>query len=143
MLQAVTLDAVPGTPEHHGDDALELVAEEKDFKLQLSRNRAMRHETKMGEGYQNVAVLLIKWADEIDQLQTADEVEQVRGIFADEFNFPTKVIDLNNITRPQLQLERNFVEFMAEYDGDQTLMIIYYTGHGSYDERTKELNLHA
>jgi hypothetical protein len=103
----------------------------------------MRHETKIGEGYQNVAVLLIKWADEIDQLQTADEVEQVRGIFADEFNFPTKVIELNNITRPQLQLERNFIEFMAEYDGDQTLMIIYYTGHGSYDERTEELNLHA
>jgi len=53
----------------------------------------MRQGMKIGEGYQNVAVLIIKWADEIDQLQTADEVEQVNRIFADEFNFSTKVVE--------------------------------------------------
>lgn len=131
------------TPEHPADPSQNLISEEENSKMQIRWNKAMCEEMKIPQGYQNIAVLIIKWADEIDQLKCAKEVEDVRKLFAEDFNFPTRVMELDNKTRPQLQLHCGVINFVSEYNGEHNLFIIYYSGHGSYDEKSEEFSLHA
>ena len=49
-------------------------------KLGICWNKAMRKEMRIPEGYQNVAVLIIKWAEKVDQLNSKDEVNRLRPI---------------------------------------------------------------
>ena len=132
-----------GTPEQPGAKLPDLVSEEENAKMQVCWNRAMCQEMQIPEGYQNISVLIIKWAKEIDQLDSAHEVEQVRQVFSVDFNYPTKVIELNNTTRPQLQLDREVINFVSEFNGLHNLLIVYYSGHGSFDDDKGELSLHV
>jgi hypothetical protein len=47
-------------------------------KLGICWNKAMCKEMRIPEGYQNVAVLIIKWAEKVDQLKSKDEVSRLR-----------------------------------------------------------------
>jgi hypothetical protein len=138
-----TSDVALETPGRVGDLALDLVTEDENSKMQIRWNKVMCEEMKIPQGYQNIAVLIVKWAEEIDQLKCAKEVDEVKQIFTESFNYPTKVIELNNTTSPQLQLELEVMSFVSMHNGQHNLFIIYYSGHGSYDEKTEELRLHA
>ena len=50
-------------------DALERASE-----MQLWWDEAIARNMNLPDGYHNVAVLLIKWADQLDELRTRDEV---------------------------------------------------------------------
>lgn len=50
------------------------VTDEDNSKMQVCWNRAMCKEMHIPEGYQNIAVLIIKWTEELDQLKSGDEV---------------------------------------------------------------------
>lgn len=50
------------------------VSEEDNSKMQVCWNRAMCGEMNIPEGHQNVAVLIIKWAEDIDELESGKEV---------------------------------------------------------------------
>jgi hypothetical protein len=141
--QPATPTAGLETLEYAGDKAPDLVTEDENSKMQMCWNKAMCDEMKLPQGYQNIAVLIIKWDKDIDQLKSASEVEDVRKVFAEDFNYPTTIIELNNKTRPQLQLDRQVINFVADNNGDYNLLIVYYSGHGSYDEKTEEFWLHA
>ena len=56
--------------------AAEDVTDEENSKMQVWWNRAMCNEMKIPEGYQNVAVLIIKWCKELDELKSAEEVSE-------------------------------------------------------------------
>ncbi|KAJ9638278.1 hypothetical protein H2199_006965 [Coniosporium tulheliwenetii] len=59
-----------------------------------------------GYGYEDVAVLIIKWDDQLD--------------------------DLNH--RPEIQLNLDVAQFIADHDGPHKLMIVFYTGHSSWTD---------
>jgi hypothetical protein len=44
-------------------------------------------------------------------------------------------------SKPQHQLSRHITSFIEKHDGQQNLMIVYYTGHGVYHEDEKYLEL--
>ena len=46
----------------------------ENARMQICWDGEMRKELKVPEGYQNTAVLIIKWMDDIDQLKSSDEV---------------------------------------------------------------------
>ncbi|KAF2444099.1 hypothetical protein P171DRAFT_361137 [Karstenula rhodostoma CBS 690.94] len=99
------------------------------------------------DGYVNVAVLLIRWADELDDLRTSPEAK-LESVFRERYNFHTEMVQLNVDTKPQLQMTRHLSTFVEQYDSPDSLLIIYYSGHGvfyedlGYLEFTSSLNWH-
>ncbi|KAJ4299206.1 hypothetical protein N0V90_004450 [Kalmusia sp. IMI 367209] len=95
------------------------------------------------DGYLKVAVLLIKWADKLDDLGTREEVEELEGVFRERFNFRTQIVELDGSSKPQYQLNRSLSTFVEEYDGPNNLLIVYYSGHGILREDLGYLELSA
>ncbi|KAB2105636.1 hypothetical protein AG0111_0g6241 [Alternaria gaisen] len=95
----------------------------------------------IADGYTKVAVLLIKWADHLDELRTADEAQELESLFRDRFHYQTKTVELNIRKKPQHQLDNHISQFICEHDGTQSLLIVYYTGHGIFQKATKTLEL--
>jgi hypothetical protein len=72
--QCDSSDVVPplvGGPREHG------VTDEDNSKMQVCWNETMCKEMNIPEGYQNVAVLIIKWTEELDQLKSGREVSKI------------------------------------------------------------------
>jgi hypothetical protein len=121
------------------------------------------------DGYVNVAVLLINWAEEIDELRTFPEaslsiskseftnsvpwlqarsfcannkkVKELESVFRERYNFHTEIVQLNLATKPQLQLTRHLSTFIETYDKPDSLLIVYYSGHGVFHEDQGYLEL--
>ena len=53
------------------------VTDEENSKMQVIWDQAMCKEMEILEGYQNVAVLIIKWTEELDHVKSGDEVGQL------------------------------------------------------------------
>ncbi|MCJ1379747.1 hypothetical protein MMC17_002850 [Xylographa soralifera] len=119
------------------------ITAEENSRMRMCWNKAMCGEMKIPEGYQNIAVLIVKWNNEIDQLNSAAEVEDLQQLFSKGFKYPTEVINLHNITKPQLQLSQAVLHFVCKYDGPHNLLIVYYTGHAQYHETKEFLELFA
>jgi uncharacterized glyoxalase superfamily protein PhnB len=51
-----------------------ILEQERAEQMQTWWNKAMKKHMNQPNGYANVAVLLIKWADELDELKTRKEV---------------------------------------------------------------------
>ncbi|KAH6868841.1 hypothetical protein BKA58DRAFT_317477 [Alternaria rosae] len=83
-------------------------------------------------GYANVAVLLLKWSDELDELRTGDEVEELERVFRERFHFKTDVVELNHRSKPQHQMDRVLTTFVETYDHPGNLLIVFYTGHSAH-----------
>jgi hypothetical protein len=161
-------DVTPGqghSTQH--DDALtqQVLDAEKDDSQSSEQDTAMAMQTwwdeaakrnlNLRDGYQNVSVLLIKWADELDELKTQAEVrllsrssnlaltnnqtQDLEDLFRNRFHYNCQTVQLNVKTRPQHQLSRHISTFIEDNDGPQNLLIVYYTGHGSVrDPLTKQ-----
>ncbi|OAL46255.1 hypothetical protein IQ07DRAFT_518450 [Pyrenochaeta sp. DS3sAY3a] len=95
------------------------------------------------DGYDKVAVLIIKWADELDELKTAAEAKELEMLFQDRFHYLTRTVELNMRNKPHHQLDSHMSEFIRDHDGPHNLLIIYYTGHGVFREDTRVLELTA
>ena len=50
------------------------VTDEIQSKMRAQWNSVMCKEMQVPQGYQNVAVLIIKWTEKLDELHSADEV---------------------------------------------------------------------
>ncbi|OAL54779.1 hypothetical protein IQ07DRAFT_500924 [Pyrenochaeta sp. DS3sAY3a] len=93
--------------------------------------------------YTQVAVLLIKWADELDELKTNAEVLEVEHLFRDRFRFRTEILELNVKSKPQHQLNHFLATFIVRKDGPNNLLIVYYSGHSMYRDLEHFLELTA
>jgi hypothetical protein len=74
---------------------------------------------------------------------TSIQTEELRALFADQFHFHCEVVDINVQSKPQHQLNRYMSAFVDQHDGQNNLMIVYYTGHGAWREDLKYLELSA
>ena len=82
--------------------------------------------------YTHVQVLLLRWVDQYDDLDTAAEVNSLQAVFKDKFGFGTEIKCLD-IRGPKLQVQINYMVacFLHMNDGPNTLIIVYYAGHGT------------
>lgn len=80
--------------------------------------------------YEKVAVLLLCWAQ--DDLKTAGEVNALKSVLEERFRYHTTMacLDNNNKQRLQVQLNTKVAAFVGANDGPNTLLIVYYAGHG-------------
>ncbi|KAJ4384756.1 hypothetical protein N0V86_000358 [Didymella sp. IMI 355093] len=141
--------------QSHNDTSTEDVAEKEDAaNMQLWWDEAIAKNLNYPEGYAQVSVLIIKWAEDLDELNTGDEVclnehaygtssltsnqaQELDTLFRDRFHYHTETIELNLSTKPQLQLNSRVSNFTEKYDGPNNLLIVYYTGHGVFREQDK------
>ncbi|KAF2685826.1 hypothetical protein K458DRAFT_387779 [Lentithecium fluviatile CBS 122367] len=116
---------------------------ERAAEMQMWWDEAIVRNMDLPDGYVKVAVLIIKWDDELDELKTRGEAEELRDIFANRFRFETETVELNVSSKPQHQINRHLSAFIEKHDGPNNLLIVYYTGHGVYREDHKHLELTA
>lgn len=68
---------------------------------------------------------------------TSGQAEELESLFRNRFHYHTETIELNLSTKPQLQLNSRVSNFAEKHDGPNNLLIIYYTGHGVYQQQQK------
>ena len=82
--------------------------------------------------YSKVEALFIRWAENSDDLATREEVNRLRSVLENQFNYHVQVQLLDNYVDNKLQVRVNRIvaDFVDEHDGPNTLLIVYYAGHG-------------
>ena len=76
-------------------------------------------------------VLMLSWADEVDDLKTKDEVNRLGEVFEEKYNYKVvkRQIEKNG-KQPQHQVAHFLTQFVYDNDREGALLIIYYAGHG-------------
>ncbi|KAF2001669.1 hypothetical protein P154DRAFT_403416, partial [Amniculicola lignicola CBS 123094] len=100
-------------------------------------DEAISKNMNLPDGYHKVAVLIVKWADELDELNTGPEAAELAALFCNVFHYQIETVELNVSSKPQLQLHSYLTRFVEKHDGRNNLIIVYYTGHGFYREDQK------
>ncbi|KAF2657863.1 hypothetical protein K491DRAFT_714156 [Lophiostoma macrostomum CBS 122681] len=96
----------------------------RDFRRAFDenmRNKPVKHD----KGF----VLLLSWTDELDDLKVKPEVDRLQDMFQSGYGFEVKQRQLEE-RNAQHQLSHFLAEFMWKHDELDTLLIIYYAGHG-------------
>ncbi|KAJ4356503.1 uncharacterized protein N0V89_004537 [Didymosphaeria variabile] len=83
-------------------------------------------------GYRKVEVLIIRWDESIDEFKGHDkEIDRLQNIFTLGFGFGCRVARIKNDKNPQISLNFEILKHVNEHDGENNLLIVYYTGHGN------------
>ncbi|KAL9095056.1 MAG: hypothetical protein Q9165_002658 [Trypethelium subeluteriae] len=100
-------------------------------RLQILWDESMKHQTKFVH-YDKVAVLMLSWEEDCDDLNTKAEVDRLADVFENVYKFDVKHGKLNSKQRAQAQMFAHLSTFILEFEkqGESTLLIIYYAGHG-------------
>lgn len=77
--------------------------------------------------YKEVEVLLIRWEE--DELEVEWELNELHKVFRDLYGFTTEqfLIPSQNSHR---KLNLKALRFVEEHENEDTLLIVYYGGHG-------------
>ena len=73
------------------------------------------------------AVLMVSWDESIDDMDTSPEVEALGRLFEEKFQYTVIKRKLTK-TRPANQINKYLSSFVAKYDDESTLLIVYYAG---------------
>ncbi|KAL8935043.1 MAG: hypothetical protein Q9211_004910, partial [Gyalolechia sp. 1 TL-2023] len=93
--------------------------------------------------YQNVAVLILCWAEDCSDFDTGEEVSNLRSVLEEGFRYHVTVVrlDAKADQRLQVQLNQKVAGFIGLNDGPNTLLLVYYAGHGKPGEFFGDLEL--
>ncbi|CAD6590615.1 MAG: hypothetical protein ASARMPREDX12_004603 [Alectoria sarmentosa] len=127
MKPAISLPQDPSTVDYESED------EKQDSDLQLLWSRVMDEgKYKTSSTYTKVEVLLLCWEHSCNDLTTKDEVDSLKATFENRFNYHVEIRYLDTTIEQRLQVRVNTIvaAFVGEHDGPNTLLIVYYAGHG-------------
>ena len=93
--------------------------------------------------YQKVAVLLLCWDQDCNDLKTQEELDTLKKVFEDQFGYSATISKLSSPAKNVLQVELNKIvaNFVSDHDGPHNLLIVYYAGHGKPGETYGHLEL--
>lgn len=82
--------------------------------------------------YRKVEALFLCWAKNSDDLATKEEVNRLKSVFEGRFHYHVQVEQLDNFIEQKLQVRINSIVavFVEKHDAPNTLLIVYYAGHG-------------
>jgi len=116
--------------------------EKEDSEYQVLWSKTMdQGNYKNSSTYQKVEALLLCWAEECDDLVTRAEVHRLKEVLEDKFNYNAHIEAIDNSIPQKLQVQINakVAAFVAAHDGPNTLLIVYYAGHGKPGEHFGDL----
>ena len=118
--------------------------EKQDSDLQLAWSKIMDEGPyKSSSTYKKVEVLLLCWNYSCSDMTTKDEIDGLKAVFERRFNYHVEVKYLDTTDRQRLQVRVNTIvaAFVGEHDGSNTLLIVYYAGHGRLGREVGSLEL--
>ena len=123
----------PGTslPQDSSTVNYESEDEKEDSDLQLRWSRVMdegKYETS--SSHTKVEVLLLCWEHSCSDMATKEEIDDLKATFEDRFNYHAEIKYLDVTTRLQVHVNAIVATFVAQHDSPNTLLIVYYAGHG-------------
>ncbi|KAL6718277.1 hypothetical protein ACLMJK_004365 [Lecanora helva] len=100
---------------------------------------------KNPSSYQKVEVLLLCWADNSNDLVTKEEVNRLKRVFTEDFHYHThtEYLDATIEKRLQVQVNAKVAAFVDAHDGRDTLLLVYYAGHGRPGSYYGALEMHG
>ena len=99
--------------------------------LQNIWDESMKGVGGVGLPHRSCAVLLINWEEKLDDLHTGVEVDALERVFKDVYHYTVEKQQVKEGKRgPHRQVQTFLLEFINKYDDENTLLIIYYAGHG-------------
>ena len=138
MTSAVNLPLDPSIGNNKSQD------EKEDSDLQLLWSKVMDEgDYTNSSTYTKVEVLLLCWAESCDDLTTRNEVEDLKATFENDFNYHATIeyLDITFEQRIQVRLNAKVAAFVGAHDGPNTLLIVYYAGHGRPGQKYGHLEL--
>ena len=127
MKPAIKLPQDPSTVDYQSED------EREDSDLQLLWSRVMDEGNyKTSSTYTKVEVLLLCWKEGCNDMATQDEIDRLKATFEKRFNYHVGIAYLDTTSEQKLQIRVNRIvaDFVDEHDEPNTLLIVYYAGHG-------------
>ena len=142
-LPRLSTDFCPeGSPEEQSAACYDSAQEKKATDRQVLWTNTMNEGRYQNPSrYDKVAVLLLCWM--VSDIDTTTEVKELRKVFEEDFGYhtTTEYLDANSKSKLQLQLNLRVAHFVHDYDGSNTLLIVYYGGHGGPGDFFGELEL--
>ena len=80
--------------------------------------------------YTKVEVLLLCWENYYSDMATKEEIDDLKATFEDQFNYHVEMGYLDVKTKVQVSVNAIMALFVAEHNNPNTLLIVYYAGHG-------------
>ncbi|KAK9788202.1 hypothetical protein AB5N19_02982 [Seiridium cardinale] len=107
-------------------------AETRDSKFKSVWDNEMGNLKNKYIPYQKAFVLLLSWDEAIDDLKTDKEVTALDNLFTQKFKYGTirKILIKDPRRSAQAQVNRHLAEFVDDHDDTNTLLVVYYAGHG-------------
>ena len=133
MTSPLTMKPAINFPKDSSTVDFESQDEKQDSDLQLLWSRVMDEgKYKTSSTHTKVEVLLLCWKDSCSDLTTRDEVNKLKATFEKRFNYHAEIKYLDTTIEQKLQVRVNAIvaTFVGEHDGPNTLLIVYYAGHG-------------
>ncbi|KAL9040449.1 MAG: hypothetical protein Q9214_004482, partial [Letrouitia sp. 1 TL-2023] len=133
--------------EKQKNDACLVQYQDKDEQLNSQLQLVFNQHAQVGRNatwlYEKVAALLISWETESSDLNTKGEVDKLKDLLQETFNYDVLHVCLRKGGRQlaQVQINKYIADFLYEKDGDKTLLIVYYAGHGTPGSRPGRLEL--
>ncbi|KAL8717669.1 MAG: hypothetical protein Q9225_005106 [Loekoesia sp. 1 TL-2023] len=93
--------------------------------------------------YQKAEVLILCWEQSSSDMDTMSEITRLRSVFEKSFGYHVNIEYLNANLQKKLQVQVNHrvAGFVGDHDGLNTLLIVYYAGHGKPGENFGSLEL--
>ncbi|KAL2064192.1 hypothetical protein VTL71DRAFT_4686 [Oculimacula yallundae] len=134
---------LPIEPESSRTNNYQDEAASTDSRLKAIFDGQMGPSTSPAVFYNNAAVLLLSWHEDVDELKTSNEVSALEGVFRDLFHYQTQRSTITQDPRNPAQVQVNLIlsKFVSDHGDPDTLLIVYYAGHGKPGESDKGLNL--
>lgn len=99
--------------------------------LQTVWDESMKGVGGVGLPHRSCSVLLISWEAQLDDLNTGEEVDALEGVFQNIFRYTVVKKQLvAGKQSPQILVQKILVDFVYKFDDENTLLIVYYAGHG-------------
>lgn len=138
----LTRNKMPPLPRLSKDSCYDSAQEKKATDRQVLWTNIMNEGRYQNPSrYDKVEVLLLCW--KVSDLDTTYEVEDLRKVFEEDFGYHTTTMYLNANSKKKLQthLNRHVAKFVDDYNDPNTLIIVYYGGHGGPGDFLGELEL--
>jgi hypothetical protein len=87
--------------------------------------------------YKKVFALLVRWEE--DDLVLKTEIKDLGRMFRDTYHFDTQTWLIPSGKQRYSALFQKVLSFLTENDGDETLFILYYGGHGYQDAHSQPI----
>ena len=125
------MQPAPNLPQDSSTVDYESEDEKENSDRQLRWSRIMdegQYETS--SSYTKVEVLLLCWEHSCSDMATKEEIDDLKATLENQFNYHVEIKYLDVTTKVQVFVNAIMATFVAQHNSPNTLLIVYYAGHG-------------